>query len=76
MRCNLGIKIPRMLSKLILWLTRFFNDQNLVLVCKGYGDDYGLYTGLDWEEDSDLDLVRDKSYSDFRLWINLKRSSL
>lgn len=38
-------------------------------MCKGYGDDYELYTGLYWAEDKDIDFF-DTCYEDFRLWIN------
>ncbi len=70
MSYSVEIKIHRISAKLFLWLSQFFNDNNFVLVCKGYGGDDDLYTGLCWVEDRELDLEKDDSYSDFRLWIN------
>ena len=70
MKRSVEIKIPRLLSKIVLWTTSFANDNYLVLVCKGYGDDYENYTGLYWDEDRAIDLIRDAVYEDFRLWIS------
>ena len=70
MKISFEIIIPRECAKFFLSLANFFRDANMVLVCKGYGDDYELYTGLDWHEDKELDLVRDESYEDFRLWVS------
>lgn len=61
--------IPRLFVKSLLWLTQFFEDKNLLVVCKGYGDDYELYTGLYWTEDKDINFF-ERCYEDFRLWIN------
>ena len=62
------IKVNRFLAKPILFLIKVFNIKRVILVCKGYGDDYELYTELCWEEDKDLDLFRDKVYQNFKLW--------
>ena len=66
-----SIRVPRLLSEITLWLTSLLADNHVVLVCKGYNDDYDLYTGLDWGEDRNLDLANDKSYEDFQLWIKI-----
>ena len=71
MKYSYSIKIPRLLSKITLWLTRFFDDNHVALACKGYDDDYDLYTGLCWKEDRSLDLIGDKTYGDFQLWVRL-----
>jgi hypothetical protein len=39
-----------------------------VVVCKGYGEDWKLYTGLDWGEDKDNDF---REYKDFRVWVSI-----
>ncbi len=64
------IFIPKILIKPILWFTQFFRDEAIVLVCKGYGDDWDYYTGLYWGEDKDIDV---HWYEDYRVWINLGR---
>ena len=62
------VNIPRILVKGVLIFTKYFDDNKMVLVCKGYNDDYVNYTGLYWDEDRDMD-VRDGEYEDFQLWI-------
>lgn len=62
------IFIPRIFAKSTLWLTQFFHEKNVVLVCKGYGDDWEYYTGLYWEEDKEIYVWW---YEDYRIWINL-----
>ncbi len=71
MRKSFEIQIPRSFAQIALWFTSFLSERHLVLVCKGYDGDYEFYTGLDWDEDKDLDFRRDESYEDFRLWFNL-----
>lgn len=65
---NIDISISKFIIKPVFWLTRFFNDGNVVLVCKGYGDDWKYYTGLYWDEDKDSDF---KDYQDYRLWLKI-----
>ena len=62
------INVPRLIIKPLLWFTHFFSDNNLVLVCKGYGDDYEMYTGLYWQDDKSIDFS-EKCYEDFQLWL-------
>jgi len=69
------IKIPRAFAVVVLWLSQFFDDRRLVLVCRGYDGDDADYTGLYWEEDKSSDLSADDAYSNFRLWINFKSIS-
>ena len=71
MKLSFEVKIARVFAQAILWFASFFNDNNLVLVCKGYDGDYDLYTGLYWDDDKYIDFKREVDYEDFRLWINL-----
>ena len=63
------IKINRLFAKPILFVLNVFRCKRILLVCKGYGEDYELYTKLCWEEDKELDLLRDKTYQDYKLWL-------
>ncbi len=63
------IKVSRILVKPILILFNILGIQKIILVCKGYGEDYELFTGLSWEEDKELDFVNDTQYEDFRIWL-------
>jgi hypothetical protein len=62
------IRIPRIFVKLVLYFTSFFNDNKIILVCKGYNEDYENYTGLYFEEDKEINSF-DDIYEDFQLWI-------
>jgi len=63
------INVNRILVKPILFLIKMISCQKIILVCKGYGEDYELYTELSWEEDSELDFKNDTQYQDFRIWL-------
>lgn len=65
-----SIRIIKRLVKPVLYMSRVFNDNYFILVCKGYNEDYDNYTGLYWNEDKDLD-TNDNSYEDFQIWLNL-----
>jgi hypothetical protein len=41
----------------------------MLLVCKGYSEDYELFTELYWDEDKELDFNSDTQYQDFRIWL-------
>jgi hypothetical protein len=63
---NINIKIV----KPLLFLSKLFNDNYFIIVCKGYNEDYENYTGLYWSEDKDLD-ISDEQYSNFKIWYKL-----
>lgn len=65
-----SIKIPMLLVKTFMLLSNFFNDNNFLVVCKGYDGDYDSYTGLYWDEDKDID-IKDSEYFDFQLWFRI-----
>ena len=64
---KIDVSVFNGIVKPLLWLTKFFNDEKAVVVCKGYGDDWDYYTGLYWEEDKSINL---RDYNNFRLWLN------
>lgn len=66
---DFALKIPSFSVKLFLWFSRFFNDNNFVVVCKGYGDDWDYYTGLYWDEDRNLETGW---YEDYQIWVETK----
>ena len=63
------IKVSRSLTKPILFLFYMLGCQKILLVCKGYGEDYYSSTELCWEEDKELDFKNDTQYNDFRIWL-------
>lgn len=66
-----SIKIKRKSAKLVFSLVKDFNDNKVVLVCKGYDEDDDYYTGLYWPDDKNLDFS-DDNYFDFQLWYSFK----
>lgn len=64
---HFDISIKQFMVKPVLWLTKFFNDNKVVLVCKGYDEDWDFYTGLYWGEDKDCVF---SEYDDYRIWLD------
>lgn len=60
------IKINRKIAKVFVFLSKVFNYRFCV-ACKGYSDDAENYTGLDWDNDKDMD-YSDKIYTNFEIW--------
>jgi hypothetical protein len=65
-----SINISKRIVKSLLFVSKYFNDNYFIIVCKGYDEDDDNFTGLYWSEDKDLDLS-DGTYSDFQLWYSL-----
>ena len=65
---DIEISILNIFVKPLLWFSKYFNDNNLVLVCKGYGDDWENFTGLYWNEDKYISIG---DYNNYKLWINI-----
>ncbi|OGZ67185.1 MAG: hypothetical protein A3D35_03630 [Candidatus Staskawiczbacteria bacterium RIFCSPHIGHO2_02_FULL_34_9] len=61
------IKISPFFAKLILQLNPF---NRLLVVCRGYSEDYENLTELVWEDDKNLEFYDIKTYPEFRLWVN------
>lgn len=66
------IPIFKFLVKPLLWFFQFVNEHNFILVCKGYNDDFNLFTGIYWQDDSKNCL----NYENYKIWINLKLEKL
>lgn len=64
------ININKYIVKPLLYLSQFFPENKFLVVCKGYGEDYELFTQLNWQEDSELDFVKDTQYCDYQLWVS------
>ncbi|MFH0791862.1 MAG: hypothetical protein V1905_01460 [bacterium] len=64
------IKLLPFLAKLILRIIphRLLSHRILVM-CRGYSDDYENLTELVWEDDKYLDFYDKESYPEFQLWI-------
>jgi len=62
----MSIKLHPFFAKLILK----FNPFNIILVvCKGYNEDYWNFTELVWQDDKYLDFFDKESYPEFQLWL-------
>lgn len=54
-------------AKIILRMNPF---RQLLVMCKGYSEDYENYTELVWQDDKYLDFYDQKSYPHFQLWLS------
>lgn len=63
----MAITIHPFLAKIIL---RFNPFRKILIVCKGYSEDYDNFTELVWEDDKNLDFYDRDTYPQFQLWIN------
>jgi len=62
----MAINISSFLAKIILRLNPF---KKVLVVCKGYSEDYENFTELVWEDDKDLDFYDKETYPQFQLWV-------
>jgi len=60
------IQLSPFLAKIILRLNPF---NRVMIMCRGYNEDYKNYTELVWEDDKYLDFFNRASYPQFQLWI-------
>lgn len=63
---NMAITINPFLAKIILRLNPL---RRILVVCKGYNEDYKNFTELVWEDDKYLDFYDTESYPQFQLWV-------
>lgn len=61
------IQLSPFFAKLILQLNPF---NRLLVVCRGYSDDYENLTELVWKDDRHLQFYDRKSYPEFQLWLH------
>ena len=62
----MAITINPFLAKIIL---RFNPFRRILVMCKGYSEDYDNFTELVWKDDSDLEFYDKETYPQFQLWI-------
>lgn len=62
----MAINICPFLAKFIL---RFNSFSRLMVVCKGYNEDYENFTELVWRDDKDLEFYDRETYPEFQLWL-------
>jgi len=61
----MSITIHPLLARVILQLNPF---RKILVMCKGYGEDYDNFTELVWEDDKDLNFFDSDTYPQFQLW--------
>ena len=62
----IGITINPFLAKTVL---RFNPFRKILVMCKGYSEDYDNYTELVWKDDYNLGFNDRETYPEFQLWI-------
>ena len=60
------ININPFWAKTILRINPF---RKLLVMCKGYNDDYDNFTELVWRDDKDLCFYDREDYPQFQLWL-------
>ena len=64
------ISINKFVVRFLLFLSQFFPENKFLVVCKGYGEDYELFTQLNWDEDKEFDFIKDTQYCNYQLWVS------
>ena len=62
----MSITIHPLLARIILQFNPF---RKILVMCKGYNEDYDNFTELVWKDDKDLDFYDRDTYPRFQLWI-------
>jgi len=62
----MAISLPPFLAQIILQSNPF---SRLVVVCRGYNEDFENFTELVWGDDKYLDFYDHESYPQFQLWL-------
>jgi hypothetical protein len=60
------LSLSPLFAKLILRINPFVD---ILVVCRGYSEDYDNFTELVWEDDKHLDFYDKHTYPEFKLWI-------
>lgn len=60
------INLSPFFTKFILSINPF---NKILVVCRGYGEDYENFTEIIWDDDRDLDFYDQESYPEFQLWV-------
>ena len=61
------IQLSPFFAKLILRLNPF---NRLLVVCRGYSEDYENLTELVWKDDKHLQFYDKETYPEFQLWLH------
>ena len=56
-------------AKLTLRIIPYKLSHRILVMCRGYNEDYQNLTELVWQDDKTLDFSNRKSYPQFQLWI-------
>ncbi|MCX6759172.1 MAG: hypothetical protein NT012_01185 [Candidatus Nealsonbacteria bacterium] len=62
------INLSPFFAKFILRLIPYRLSHRVLVMCKGYSEDYESFTELVWEDDKDLDFYNTETYPQFQLW--------
>ncbi len=63
------INLSPFFAKFILRFIPYGLPCHVLVMCRGYSEDYENFTELVWEDDKDLDFYDKKTYPQFQLWL-------
>lgn len=69
----MALPLPPFFAKLVLRMNPF---HRLIVVCRGYSEDYENFTELVWKDDKELDFYDRETYPEFQLWVLNRQSFL
>ncbi|MDO8436105.1 MAG: hypothetical protein Q7S82_01800 [bacterium] len=62
------INLPPFFAKFILRIISYRFFPRVLVMCRGYSEDYENFTELVWEDDKYLDFYDKETYPEFQLW--------
>lgn len=63
------INLSPFCAKIILRIIPYQFSHRVLLMCRGYNEDFENFTELVWEDDESLDFYDAESYLEFQLWL-------
>lgn len=64
----MGINLNPFLAKIILRFVPYSLSNRIIVMCRGYNEDFVNFTELVWKDDKYLDFNDKKQYPQFQLW--------
>lgn len=65
----MAIPLLPLFAKCILRIIPYRFSHRLLVVCRGYNEDFENFTELVWEDDKYLDFYNRETYPQFQLWL-------
>jgi len=64
----MNFTISPFIAKLVLRAIPYSLSHRILVMCRGYSEDYENFTELVWEDDKNLDFYDKETYPQFQIW--------